>query len=125
METCVACICAQASSVAQECWHQVCSPDRQLHCSGVFNMPHQDTSLQDPLSLNKIRECVKKLERNYWRSETQRTHQFDSICGDVRVKKIAEFPLKFEREKKTMCIIKYFPSEFCVQFEKLAAFIKA
>lgn len=59
------------------------------------------------------------------RSETQRTHQFDSICGDVRVKKIAEFPLKFEREKKTMCIIKYFPSEVCVQFEKLAAFIKA
>lgn len=55
METCAACICAQASSLAQECWHQVCSPDRQLHCSGVFNMPHQDPSLLDPLSLNKIR----------------------------------------------------------------------
>lgn len=37
-------VCAQASLLAQECWHQVCSPDRQLHCHGVFNMPHQDPS---------------------------------------------------------------------------------
>ena len=42
METSTASICVQASLLAQECWHQVCSPDRQLHCSGVFNMPDQD-----------------------------------------------------------------------------------
>lgn len=39
METSAASLCAL---LAQECWHPARRPDRQLHCSGVFNMPRQD-----------------------------------------------------------------------------------
>lgn len=50
-------VCVQASLLAQECWHQVCSPDRQLHCSGVFNMPDQDPSVLE--ARKKIRNRIK------------------------------------------------------------------
>lgn len=56
METSAASVCVQASLLAQECWHQVCSPDRQLHCSGVFNMPDQDPSVLK--ALKKIKKCI-------------------------------------------------------------------
>lgn len=54
---CQCSVCAQASLLAQECWHQVCSPDRQLHCSGLFNMPRQDPSA--PEARKKIRNNPK------------------------------------------------------------------
>lgn len=55
------CVCVRASLPAQECWHQVCSPDRQLHCSGVFNMPHQDPSVLE--ALKKIRKKVHRKKK--------------------------------------------------------------
>lgn len=68
METSTASLCVRASLLAQECWHQACSPDRQLHCSGVFNMPDQDPGvLEAPKTTRELhQEMIGRLHSPDW-----------------------------------------------------------
>ncbi len=80
----------QASLLAQECWHQVCSPDRQLHCSGVFNMPGQDPSALEALKKlhQKMTGKLYQLDSLWWQvRETLINHQFEFVHGGLRGQK--------------------------------------